>query len=150
MRRPSTWNKQEAKVHHWLHSSALGRAERADGWAALLFAFLRKLYKRVNAQRNDSTHFFRIPAYRIENLGLRIEELPKESEGLYNPPRALPAEELPVLPRWPTAQQDSRAFGAQTLGASACGQFPKNVPLARFLNGNSPHQFESFAESKQD
>ena len=25
----------------------------------------------------------------------------------------------------------------------ACGQIPKNVPLARFLNGISPHRFES-------
>lgn len=91
MRRPSTRNKQEAKMGAAWHLFALGWAEHTDGWAALFFTFLRKLYKQVNAQRSDSTHFFRIPTSKIENLGLRIEELPKESEGLYNPP---PTQEL--------------------------------------------------------
>jgi hypothetical protein len=38
-----------------------------------------------------------------------------------------------------------RSSNALPLGASACGQIPKNVPLARFLDGISPHRFEPFA-----
>ena len=38
------------------------------------------------------------------------------------------------------ALQDSRTrfARAQSLGASACVRIPKNVPLARFLNGIPP------------
>ena len=41
-----------------------------------------------------------------------------------------------------------RSASALPLGASACGQIPKNVPQARFLYGISPHRFESFVSGK--
>ena len=44
-----------------------------------------------------------------------------------------------------SGRRDSRTrfARAQSLGASACVRIPKNVPLARFLNGIPPHRFDS-------
>ena len=76
------------------------------------------------------------------------ESLTYQNQGIHQQSNKKPPEGGFVLEYMAGPAGFPRSTSALPLGASACGQIPKNVPQARFLYGISPHRFESFASDR--
>ena len=72
----------------------------------------------------------------------------RQNQGIHQESNKKPPEGGFVLKYMAGPAGFPRSASALPLGASACGQIPKNVPQARFLYGISPHRFESFASDR--